>query len=255
MRSVEARLSPGDALAEDDTITVDTSSLARVATVVDPTCPAVVIRAIRAHPALRDSGDSDARLVVECGGATSASSALPRVRVASGAPEAIDGFTLRWAPGFADRLPRSSLAASLRSRGRLAATAPADSVLLEADTVPLIVLRAGSPRIVDTALDLSAAELANDDSLPLLVGVLVDVAMDEDLLSRSATGGRGVLASKVGPLESLQVRSGSTPSVQARDSTLLLPLLLLAMALLLWDVGALGRRLMRDTGRQARSAQ
>ena len=92
-------------------------------------------------------------------------------------------------------------------------------------------------------------------ALPLLVGVLVDVAMDDDLLSRSVTGGRGVLASKVGPLESLQARSDRAPSAQSRDSILLLPLLLLAMAMLLWDVGALGRRLMRETGRPARSAQ
>ena len=122
VRSVEARLSPGDALVEDDTVAVDTSSLAPVATVVDPTCPAAVLRAIRAHPALRASGDADARLVVDCGGATSASPALPRIRVASGAPEAIDGSTLRWAPGFADRLPRVSIAQSLTltrpTRGR-----------------------------------------------------------------------------------------------------------------------------------------
>ena len=255
VRSVEARASPTDALAEDDTVAVDTSSLAPVATVVDPTCPAAVLRAIRAHPALRASGDSDARLVVDCGGATSASPALPRVRVASGAPEAIDGSTLRWAPGFADRLPRVSIAQSLSSRGRLEAAGPADSVLLEAGTEPLIVLRAGTPRIVETALDLSAPEIANEDSLPLLVGLLVDVAMDEDLLSRSVAGGRGVLASKVGPLESLQARPDIAPSARSRDSTLLLPLLLLAMAMLMWDVGALGRRLMRETGRPARSAQ
>jgi hypothetical protein len=43
--------------------------------------------------------------------------------------------------------------------------------------------------------------------------------------------------------------------VQSRDSTLLLPLLLLALALLLWDVSVLGRRLMRDAGRPAGSAR
>ena len=255
VRSVEARASPTDALAADDTDAVDTSSLVPVATVVDPTCPAAVIRAIRAHPALRVSGDSDARLVVDCGGATSANPTLPRIRVAGGAPEAIDGSTLRWAPGFADRLPRVSIAPSLRSRGRLDAAGRTDSVLLEAGAEPLVVLRYGPPRVVETALDLSAPETANEDSLPLLVGLLVDVAMGEDLLSRSAAAGRGSLASKVGPLETLQARFETAPSVQSRESTLLLPLLLLAMALLLWDVGALGRRLMRETIRLPRSAQ
>jgi hypothetical protein len=254
VHSVEARASPADALAEDDTVSVDTSSLAPVATVVDPTCPAAVLRAIRAHPALRASGDSDARLVVDCGGATSANAVLPRVRFAGGAPETIDGSTLRWAPGFADRWPRVAIAPSLRSRGRLETAGPADSVLLEAGTGPLVVLRHGPPRLVETALDLSEPEGANVDSLPLLVGVLVDVAMDDGLLSRSAAGGRGALASQVGPLEALQARPEVAPSLQSYGSTLLLPLLLLAVALLMWDVGALGRRLMRETGRPARSA-
>jgi hypothetical protein len=252
---VEARASPTDALAEDDTVSVDTSSLAPVATVVDPTCPAAVLRAIRAHPALRAATASDARLVVDCGEATSVSPALPRIRVASGTPKAMDASTLRWAPGFADRWPRMAIAPSLRSRGRLEAAGPADSVLLEAGTGPLVILRQGPPRLVEISLDLSNPEGANADSLPLLVGVLVDVAMNDGLLSRSVTGGRGVLASKIGPLESLRARPESAPSVQSRRSTLLLPLLLLAMAMLLWDVGTLGRRLMRETGRPARGAQ
>jgi Aerotolerance regulator N-terminal len=253
VRSVGARLSATDALPEDDTATVDTSALAPVTTVVDTACPAAVLRAIRAHPTLRAASGSDARLVVDCGGATTANPALPRIRVASGAPDAIDGSTLRSAPGFADRLPRVSIAPSLRSRGRIDAPGRADSVLLETGTVPLIVLRHGPPRVVETSLDFSAPEMASDDSLPLLVGLLVDVAMDDDLLSRSAAGGRGSLASQVVPLESLQARPGTAPSVQSRDSTLLLPLLLLAMALLMWDVGALGRRLARDVDRPAQS--
>ena len=79
--------------------------------------------------------------------------------------------------------------------------------------------------------------------------------MGEDLLSRSAAAGRGALASTVGPLETLRARPETASSVQSRDSTLLLPLLLLAMALLMWDAGALGRRLMRETIRLPRSAQ
>jgi hypothetical protein len=255
VHNVEARASPTDALAEDDTISVDTSSLAPVATVVDPTCPAAVLRAIRAHPALRAATASDARLVVDCGQATSVSPALPRIRVASGTPKTIDAATLRWAPGFADRWPRVAIEPSLRSRGRLEAAGPADSVLLEAGTEPLVVLRHGPPRLVETSLGLSDPENAKADSLPLLVGVLVDVAMDDGLLSRSAAGGRGALASQVGPLEALQARPEVAPSLQSYGSTLLLPLLLLAVALLMWDVGALGRRLMRETGRPARSAQ
>jgi hypothetical protein len=254
VRSVDARLSPGDALVEDDIVAVDTSSLARIATVVDPTCPAAALRAIHAHPALLQPSDSDARLVVDCGGAV-ANPTLPRIRMASGAPEAIDGSTLRWTPGFADGLPRESIAQSLRSRGRLEVAGRTDSVLLEAGMQPLIVLRNGPPRVVETSLDLSSPDIANDDSLPLLVGLLVDVALDEDLLSRTASAGRGSLASQVGPLETLQARSATAPSARSRDSTLLLPLLLLATALLMWDMGALGRRLARDADRPARSVQ
>ena len=255
VRSVEARLSPADALAEDDTVTVDASSLEPFAIAVDTTCPTAVLRAIRAHPALRVSSDSDARLVVDCGSATSTNPTLPRIRMASGATKALDGSMLRWAPSLADRLPRMSIAQSLGSSGRLDAAGRADSVLLEAGTEPLIVLRGGLPRVVETSLDLSAPKIANEDSAPLLVGLLVDVAMDEDLLARTAAGGRGSLASQVGPLETLQAQPGTLPTVQSRDSTLLQPLVLLAMALMLWDVGTLSRRLLRDVARPARIAQ
>jgi hypothetical protein len=254
-RSVEARLSPADALMEDDAVSVDTSSLGPVATAVDAACPSAVLRAIRAHPALHAATASDARLVVDCGGATSANAALPRVRMASGAPEAIDGSTLRWAPGVAGRLSSTPLELSLRSLGRLDAAGRTDSVLLETGTAPLIVLRHGPPRVVETSLDFSAPEIASEDALPLLVGLLVDVAMGEELLSRSAAGGRGLLASKIGPLEALQARAAIAPPVDTRESTFLLPLLLLAIALLMWDAGVLGRRLVRETSRQARSAQ
>jgi len=255
VRSVEARLLPADALPDDDAVSLDTTSLAPVATVVDTMCPIAVLRAIHAHPALRPSNASDARLVVDCGGATSANPALARIRVGNGAAETVDGSTLLWAPGFADRLPRTPLATSLRPRGHLDAAGPADSVLLETGTEPLIVLRHGPPRVVETSLDFSAPDIANQDSLPLLVGLLVDVAMDEDLLSRSAAGGRGVLASNVGPLETLQARSEAAPPVPLHDSPLLLPLLLLAMTLLTWDAGVLGRRLMRDASWRLRSAR
>jgi hypothetical protein len=255
VRSVEARLSPTDALTEDDTIAVDTSSLAPVAAFVDVACPAAVLRAIRAHPALRAATESEARLIVDCGGTTSANPALPRLRIASGAAEAISGSTLRWAPGVADRLSHVPLELPLQSRGRIDGAGPADSALLEAGTTPLAVLRHGPPRVVETALDFSAPEIANEDALPLLVGLLVDVAMDEELLARFVAGGHGVLASKIGPLETLQARAGIAPPVDTRDSTVLLPLLLLAIALLMWDAGVLGRRLMRETTRQTRSEQ
>jgi hypothetical protein len=143
----------------------------------------------------------------------------------------------------------------LQSRGRIDGVEPADSVLLEAGMTPLAVLRHGPPRVVETSLDFSAKEIANEDALPLLVGLLVDVAMDEELLARFVAGGHGVLASKIGPLETLQARAGTAPPVEARESTVLLPLLLLAIALLMWDAGALGRRLVRETARQIRSAQ
>jgi hypothetical protein len=255
-RSVTARLSPTDALRADDEVSVNTSSLAPVATVVDPACPAAVLRAIGAHPALRASSESDARLAVDCGGAGTANSSLPRVHVVDGDPEAINGSTLLWAPGLAGGLPRMRPAPLMRSRGRLETAGPADSVLLQAGATPLIVLRHGTPRVVETSLDLSGPEIAHDDALPLLVGLLADVAMDDSLLARTASGGRGAVASQVAPLERLQVRAATVPlAVHARDEATLLPLLLLAMALLMWDVGALGRRLVRDAVRPVRSVQ
>ncbi len=67
--SVRATLQPADALAEDDEIVLDLRPLRRRRVAIDSKCPAALLTAIRAHPALAVAkGDTqDAEAALDCG--------------------------------------------------------------------------------------------------------------------------------------------------------------------------------------------
>ena len=251
--TLTARLSPADALAMDDVASVNTAQLDPVTVVVDPACPAALRGAVGAHPALRFADDATARLVIDCGSALEINRAAPRVRLLDGRIQAVDASTLIWAPGPLRSAPQRPASVPTSTRGELDAPRASDVVLAESGR-PLIVLRSGSPRVVETSLDLSSPEFAREEALPLLVGFLVDTALGEPLLDRSVDAGRGETASQVAALRTLEARARRSTDVQSTDSAVYLTLLLIALALLAWDASLLGRRLMRDYVRPARAS-
>lgn len=245
VRRAGARLTPGDALPDDDMLEVDTASLAALPVVVDASCPASIGRAVRAHPAMRVAGDAAAQLVFDCGAGRAKEIAAARVRLSRGAPSSIDVAQLLWSPAADGLRRRIEGRLPAGARGQLDPPRAADRVLLAAGTVPLIVVRDGSPRVVECALDLDAAGFAAGPGAPLLLAGLADVALDAPLLGRIAGVDRGRDASRVAPLatvaaEKAMVTAGGTTRIT------LLPLLLLAVALLAFDVFALARRMARD---------
>jgi hypothetical protein len=250
--SVTARLTPEDALARDDTLEVRVASIAPVTVAIDPACPPSLRRALAAHPALQVAPDDEARLAVDCGRNAPAGAGAPRVRIAAGAPATLQASPLLWDTDSRDAAPPIPETLPLRTRGRLDPPGDADRVLLEAADTPLIVLRAGLPRTVETSLDLAAPEFYADAAFPLLIGLLVDTALDESLLGRTARANRGESASMVAARATLEAHA--RPPVAVRDAGRPVdpPLLLLALALLAWDATTLGRRWLRDRGRPAR---
>jgi hypothetical protein len=232
---IGAHLMPGDALPDDDTLEVDAAALAPPPVAVDPNCPDSVGRAVRAHPGLRIADEDPAQLHFDCGGLSASDSPAPRVRLANGAPTSIDDTELLWSPAadalrqrIAGRMPTSA-------RGALDPPRAADVVLLTAGAVPLIVVRSGSPRVVECALDLDAAVVVAGPGSPLLLNGLAEIALDAPLLGRIASADRGNDASRVAPLAMVATEKPPLTAGVATRITLL-PLLLLVLALLAVDL-------------------
>ena len=242
--SLGVRLLPGDALADDDALQLDLEPLAPLPVAVDSGCPASLARAVRAHPALQSSHTDAARLAVDCGGLPGARSAA-RIVLHQGAPTALDASRLLWSSAAADLQRRLADHLPGAARGRLEPARPDDVVLLTSGTTPLVVSRAGSPRSVESVLDLGAAGFASGPGLPLLVAALADVALGEPLLGRTAGADRGDDSSRVAPL-AVTTPPARVAAASAVVPLTILPLLLLALALLAWDTAALARQLVRS---------
>ncbi len=241
---LDARLLPGDALTDDDTLQIDLAELAPLPVSIDDGCPPPVARAVRAHPALQLSHGDAVQLVIDCGGLTGARGAA-RIVLHPGAPTALDASRFFWSQAAADLQRQLADHLPAAARGRLGSLRPDDIVLLTTGTTPLIVSRMGSPRTVESVLDIEAAGFASGPGLPLLVAALADAALSEPLLGRTVSADRGDDSSRVVPLAvtASPVHVAAAPAVA---SLTILPLLLLALALLAWDTAALARQLARS---------
>jgi hypothetical protein len=242
--TITAQLSPSDALAEDDALSVDPSALARLAVRLDTRCAKPVHRAVQTHPALRLTDGGDAQLAIDCTAAPGPTN-IPHIVLASGATTDLGAATLLWSGSAASLQQRLVGQPLTRARGALAAPADRDVVLLASGATPLLILRDGSPRVVESALDVEAPGFAQGPGLPLLLAALADVALDSALLGQTVSTNRGDDASQVMPQDVAPLPSLAAPAPDAAPLDLR-PLLLLALALLGWDLWALARRLVRD---------
>ena len=170
-----------------------------------------------------------------------------------GAPTTLDASRSLLVAGCVDLQRRLADHLPAAARGRLEPSRPGDVVLLTSDTTPLIVSRVGSPRIVESALDIEAPGFASGPGLPLLVAALADVALGEPLLGRTASADRGDDSSRVAPL-AVTASPAHVAAAPAVAPLPILPLLLLALALLVWDTAALARQLARSRAALRESA-
>lgn len=244
--AVQARLEPGDALAADDALTLDTRPLLARRVAADPACPATLLAALQTHPALAITGDAAAAdLAVECGG-TAGTAAMPRIRfLRERVPESVDG-PLIWSSSVSETQRGGLDSLALRTSGRLAPPASGDVLLLAAGATPLIVQRSTEVApLIETVL---ATESADPDRpvAPLLVAFLVDRALSTALLDAVAVAARDERAVRVVPRDGLSAAVGTsgTRALQSRDWTR--PLLVVAAFVLLWELASLLRRWRRE---------
>jgi hypothetical protein len=242
-----ARLEPTDALEADDSISLDASELAARRVHADPACPAPLLAALRAHPALSIAGEtSDAALSVDCGTGKAAVSRAKLRFVDGGTRQPLDG-PLLWSSAV-DPASRRLGAYRWRAAGQLAPPQGKDVVLLASGAMPLVVRRADdAAAVIETSLDVEAGPRDDATALPLLVAFLVDEALSESLLDAVAVTAREPDAVLVAPRTAVEAAAEVRATVMASDTRSWSRLLLLAVLLVLpWELTALLRRLRRE---------
>jgi hypothetical protein len=142
-------------------------------------------------------------------------------------------------------------AARWRAAGALAPR-PGDSLLLAAAGEPLIVMRAGLPRRLETVLDFGGTAAGAEGELPLLVDWMFERLLEAPLLDAMVSVERGADAFRVAPMPApegsgaaARGRESLAPATKRHDAGRLLTAL--ALALLLWELVALARQWRRLT--------
>lgn len=250
--SVRAVLQPGDALAEDDMITLDLAPLRPRRVTVDPACAKALVAAVATHPALTlvRPGAAGAEAAIDCS-AGSASTVLPILRVLADRVPSRPPGAPRWTSTIAGAHrgeldgSRLQIAAHLQVR-------PNDNVLLALGDEPVIVARGGKAKVVETSLDVASIASGRGPELPLLVDLMVGTLLGPGLLDAVAVVDRGPRASHVAPLPEL-VASAATPSttVARASRDVIWPVLVVALLALLWEAVALARQGLRLSARDA----
>jgi hypothetical protein len=237
--SVRATLVPGDALAEDDVMVLDLAPLRRRRVAVDAACPAALRAAVSAHPALALAADPDAVLACAPGGMVRT---LPTVRMlAERVPVRLPGAP-QWSPAVPEWRRVRLDGAELQVAAALA-RAPGDTTLLAIGEVPVILSRAGTPALIDSALDFTAPPRTGGTAMPLLVNLMFEQLLGAPLLDPIAVAERGPLASRVAPAERTVATTQAAAPAPARgvsDGTA--AVLLTALLVLAWEIVALARQ-------------
>lgn len=244
--SVRASLQPADALAADDSISLDLAALRPRRIAADPRCPPGLLAALRAHPAIvvAAPGTPGVEAAINCGAEQRAPGiATLHVRT-DRVPSAPDGF-LQWSSSLSDVDHIALDGESLQVAGRVDPR-PGDKVLLAAGDDALIVERAGAPAVIETSLDFAAADATGGSATPLLADLLLAQLLGTRPLDDVVLLDRGRRATMVAPTEEPDaVAPTSAPQeMHAHDATA--PLVMGALLVLLWEIVALIRRWYRQ---------
>ncbi len=289
---VRATLQPTDALTEDDAIELDLAPLRRRGVAIDPACPAALRAAIVAHPALTPAPmtallptstptlppspaptlppdlppklppvQPPARLPAEAVAADAAllcsgrepDRPVPAIVVLGERLPLPLSATFQWPAAVAPTQRLALDAARWRVGGAITPRA-GDSPLLAAAGEPLIVMRAGLPRRLETVLDFSGTAGNNEGELPLLVNWMFERLLEAPLLDAVVSVERPADAWRVAPTRvsgeggadggaATAVREPVAPATTSHDGSRLL--VVLALAVLLWELAALARQWRR----------
>jgi hypothetical protein len=243
---VGATLQPGDALAEDDELVLDLRPLRRRPVATDSSCPAALLAAIHAHPALSVAKKSgpDVEAALDCG-AHGAASDVPTLRVLANRLPTRPRGPVQWSSAVPESQRIRLDPEGMKVAARLAAR-PMDDVLLAAGDEPLIIRRAGAAKALETSLDFGSQESTQRPETPLLVNLMFEHLLGAGLLDEIVISDRGAGSALVAPLDRAgAIAAPIPPSDSAPLRNLARPLLVAALLVLLWEMIALGRQWRR----------
>jgi len=234
--SVVASLSPGDALAQDDTLEISLNVLRPVVVGLDSRCGSHLGAALRAHPGLdvRTATERDQELAVHCG-RSPAPTSVPSIFVAVGGDSVPVTGRLRWhrnIPGLSD-LPLNRMPLRVNTES---ARAPSEFTLLSAlePRLSLLDLRAGS---LNVFMDVQSGSMAENSLYPLLVNTLVELALGRAVLDpvvrSERSPGDSSIARRTLPEPAAATTVGTTAGTDLAPWLVALALLLLAADILL----------------------
>jgi len=231
---VVASLSPGDALAQDDTLEISLNGLQPVVVGVDSQCGSHLGAALRAHPGLdvRTVSERNQELSVHCGRSPAPSSGSSIFVAVGGDSVPVTG-RLRWhrpISGLSD-LPLDRMPLRVNTES---ARAPSEFTLLSAlePRLSLLDLQAGS---LSVFMDVQSGSIAESSQYPLLVNALVELALGRAVLDPVSRTERQLGESSIA--RQALPEPAVAPSVATAAGTDLAPYLVaLAILLLVADI-------------------
>ena len=239
--TVRAALRPNDALPEDDELALDLAPLRRRRVAVDSVCPQALAAAVTAHPGLtsaRDAVDAEARVACSASGEADG---MPTIRVRAEQRAERPSGALRWSSAVAPARRTDFATDRLQVAAHLQA-GPGDDVLLAIGDTPVVVRRGGERGRLETSFDFAAMAATRGPESPLLLNWLLETALDARLIDEIAVIDRGPRAVLVAPRASLAASPVAAPADRRAMSDLTAPLVLVALAVLLWELVALARQ-------------
>ncbi len=240
-----ASLSPADAVALDDSLTLSLAEIARIPVALDVLCPAPLALAIRAHPTLLvvPAGET-AELQLNCSDRVPLAPAVLRFHTAATAPVDV---SLEWWPG-AGRLQELQLRQDWMAAAAWNVEPEGEyETLLAANQRPLLIRRPSRPTVLETVLDMSRPEFVRQPEYAALIAGLIDLALGRTLLDAVAIatidpGASDIVPSEVVASEGTQLRHGAIRQPLSDLLLALAALVLLADMLLLWRAAREARR-------------
>jgi hypothetical protein len=237
---ISASLQPGDALPDDDTITLELAPLRRVPVAVDAGCPAALRAAITAHPSLARAEGGVAAAALDCG-ALVPPEPVPTIRVIADQPPSRPRGPVLWSSSVAEseriRIDPERLVVAARLR-----PSATDRVLLAVGAEPIVVERSGAAPLIETSIDFRSPQVSRSPELPLLVDWMAGRALGTRLLDRIAVADRGPNSATVAPWRRIATGGARPADDSGHRRERAKPLLFAAMLVVVWELVALARQ-------------
>jgi hypothetical protein len=215
-----AEIRPSDALTADDSLDLDLLPFTPAAVRLDGSCPPPLAQVLAAHPGVRvvdRPGDRiDLDLACPGSGALAAGPAIRFLPIES--PEK----PLEPAVWLGEAAPHPlDLASDLLRTDPSVRFPPGVRPLLVGGERTLIAWASGPPATIDVALDVASAPLTGRPEFPALIGRLLDLALQRDLVDPVALVRRPETAAVIAPrrLEPSAAAAAETGARHIRDLT------------------------------------